>query len=570
LEVTEHTRLARPVLGAPPEWSRPTVAGLRDRVSELLLPSATLGIVFVAVLVAASLNQHPFTDIRLGLPAQALRSIVPLLAASVATLAIRRPWPAFLAVVALTPAWNATQTQFQVGPIQVILQTIFVAALIAGCVFSSKSRRRVNAPMTPNGQASGSLGVEARSSLRGLTARYTSHRFAQVAVAGFVGLAVLSTIASRDVVASSSVLLHGIVEPIALAAILVWLRPSRRDLVIVSAALGASIALGSLMSIVQMLPDHLSLGSMQAHRLKFSRLPYFNVGLFGVIVAMVVPLLIGALATRRSLRFSRAVTIVLAAALLLTLSGLFFSFSKSAWLATASGAGIVVLLLAPTWRRRLAMMLATAAVSAALVPWPALVLQMAPPADATYRTAMVSLVGQARFDSWNPATTAGRGSLSERFYAVDGGIRMAIDHPVLGVGLNQYRTYYISFGYRSEVAKVRSDHAHSLFPEVAAELGYPAMVLLAIAFSAALWAMWRAYRAAADRLTRTLAATLFASLGAWLMAATAFGCDIYRPGRALASDVMAAAIVMAMAISLARLLSSETEARHPRTQTPAV
>ena len=52
---------------------------------------------------------------------------------------------------------------------------------------------------------------------------------------------------------------------------------------------------------------------------------------------------------------------------------------------------------------------ATCLVSAVVIPWPALFLQVAPPLEHAYRNAMVSFMGESRYDSWNPATLAGQG-----------------------------------------------------------------------------------------------------------------------------------------------------------------
>ena len=80
----------------------------------------------------------------------------------------------------------------------------------------------------------------------------------------------------------------------------------------------------------------------------------------------------------------------------------------------------------PSWRRRLAVLVVGVAMSTLFIPWPAFFLQVAPSVNQGYRTMMVALVGESRFDSWNPATLAGHGSLAERFYAIDGAVRMAL------------------------------------------------------------------------------------------------------------------------------------------------
>ena len=564
MEATEQTRLPQAASRAVGVWPRPTVVRPSESFLDRLLPGAASAFLFVAVLVVVALNEHPVITVHPGLLVEAVRALVPLAAAMVVTWAIYRPWPAYVAVLILTPAWGTTQMEFQVGPVQVILQTIFVAALIAGCVIRSRSAVPTH-PLWVEEPFAASQSRQARASglaaFRAWTERFEARRFAEVALVGFIGLAVLSTMASPDVARSATVLLHGILEPLAMGAVLVWLRPSRRDLVIVGAGLGISVAFGSLLGIVQALTDYKSLAALQAARLMFARVGYFNVGLYGVIVAMVVPLVVGSLAARHTLRLSKPMVGLLLFGLALTMTGLFFSLSKSAWLATSLGMAVLLLLLARTGRRRVAMLLAVGAVTAVFIPWPGIILQVAPPANSAYRSAMVALVGQPRLDSWNPTTFYGRGSMNERFYAVEGGVDMALDHPLLGVGLNEFGSYYsLKGGYRPAQAKDDLDHAHSIFPEVAAELGLPALVLLVFACVAMLLAMWRVYAGARDHLTRTLGATLFAALAAWIIAATAFGCDIYRPVRDLSSDVISAAVIIGMALALARLVARERDA----------
>jgi O-antigen ligase len=266
---------------------------------------------------------------------------------------------------------------------------------------------------------------------------------------------------------------------------------------------------------------------------------------------MAVPLVIGALFARRSLRLPGWTTPLLLVALAACLAGLFLTFSKSAWLATAIAGTLLVLLAARSWRSRVAIVFAAGLVSAFVVPWPALVLQNMPGLDKSYRAVMVQIIGKSRFDSWNPATTAGEGSLMFRVRAAEAGLHMAIDYPLLGVGLNQYHRFYMA-GYAISPASSHINHAHSMWPELAAELGFPAMGLVAVIYAAALLALWRLYRNPPDGVTRLLAATLIAALTAWVVSASAFGTDIYRPSRNMSSEVVMMAVVTAAAFALAR------------------
>jgi O-antigen ligase len=142
---------------------------------------------------------------------------------------------------------------------------------------------------------------------------------------------------------------------------------------------------------------------------------------------------------------------------------------------------------------------------------------------------MVSLVGQSRYDSWKPSTLPGRGSLLERLYATEAAVPMAVDHPVLGIGLDQFLTQHVDH-YRPPEAKLTLDSAHSMWAELAAELGFPVLFLVLVVYAAAMLALWRVYRSPPDDIMRLLAAALFASMVAWLIVATAFAGDMIDRG----------------------------------------
>jgi O-antigen ligase len=554
LDTTEQPRLTEPRLPARPAspwldvaWSVPAFA------QPLRFSAAFLS--FVAVFVFAARSEHPFHGAASDPFTLSIRFGVPIAAALVSAFAFYRPWRALLLVLALTPFWNAAYVSWQVGPVQVILQTLFVLVLGAGAVIAR----------------AGGMGVAAPADSRpaGRLAGFDVFQFAAVAVVGLVAIAVLSTLASADRTLSGTVLLHGIVEPIGLGAILVFMRPTRRDLVMLGIALGVSVGLGTVMNIIGALPTMTSLAAIQAGRLNFARASFYNVGLFAAVIATVVPLFMAALAARRSLDLPRWANVSMVAVLAAGLAGLFFSLSKSAWIATGAGSFLLLLFVMHGWRRRIAVVVAGVAVSTLLIPWPAVFLQVSPGLNSGYRTVMVSLMGESRFDSWNPATLAGRGSLTERFYAADAAVMMALSNPVLGVGLDQFGVNYKDPAYRPAAAKDYVDHAHSFFPEIGAELGLAAATLVFILYAAALWAMWRVYRKSREALTRVLAAGLFASMISWLIVATAFGCDIYRPDRDLSSDVVVSVIVVAAALALARAVRAEQAGPPPSQTTPS-
>jgi O-antigen ligase len=113
-------------------------------------------------------------------------------------------------------------------------------------------------------------------------------------------------------------------------------------------------------------------------------------------------------------------------------------------------------------------------------------------------------------------------------------------------------------GYGVPPTDQRIDHAHSIWPELAAEVGFPAMVLVVLIYAAALLALWRVYRAPPDSATRLIAATLMAAIISWLIVATAFGSDIYRPARNMSSEVVMMAVLVASAFALARYSRAAT------------
>ena len=511
--------------------------------------------VFALTIVLAAFNELPPLNIQPGLPARILVAAVPLAAAAVAAWAVLRPWPAILAVLLLTPVWDAAQVSWfapqiqlvragpislQTPPIQVILQTAFVAALAIGVMFRDSRHKEVRLP------AAEPLAGDRRG-----ISWPANHHVGWAAVIVLLGLAILSTLRSPNYTASLTVLVHGIFEPVAMSALVLALATTRRRLAFILVALGISVALGGAIDLIQSIPPVDSLKALQSERLLFSRLTYFNVGLFGEVLAMAAPLVLGAIFARRYLGLSRFAVAVLLLALAVGGASLFLTFSKSAYLATGGGVLVFLLLRSRTWRRRASMVAASVVLSAVVVPWPALVLSVVPPADAAYSAAITQLEGASRFNSWNPATLAGQGSLVERFYATTAALQMAADHPLLGVGLDQFGPEYAA-AYQKPQSHFAADSAHTFWPEVAAELGIPALLMVLVIFAAAMLALWRLYRAPPDGFTRILAVTLLASLAAWLIVATAFAGDMYRPWRNMSSDFVMMAVLVAAAFALSR------------------
>jgi hypothetical protein len=518
-----------------------------------LARSAAAPFAFGSTLAVAAIGAHVPLDIKPGLAAQMLAGTVPFVAAVLAFYAVRRPWPAFLAIVLLTPVLNAGQVSWDIEWFQVILQTVFVVWLAVGLLLREPSPAHAGVERRARPVRPASAGAKADLSARSL--EFASRHLGPLAALALVVLASVSTLASPDVLTSSLVLVHGIYEPVAMGLLLLAFRPNRRQIMLLLTALGFSVALGGLINIVQSVPAFGSLGALQAKRLLFSRLTYFNVGLFGEMLAMAAPLLLGALVYRRQLGLGRYAILLPATALAVGGASLFLTFSKSAYLATAGGILVFCLLLAGTRRTRLRIVAASIALSAVVVPWPAFFLQISPTLSNVYRGAMVDVMGSSRYESWNPSQLSGHGSLVERAYATQAAVEMAADHPWLGIGLDQFGEMYRG-QYKSPDSHFAADSAHTFWPEVAAELGIPALVLVVLIFFSALLALWRLYMSPPDAVTRLLAITLLGSLAAWLAVATAFAGDMYRPWRNMSSDFVMMALLTAAAFALVRATRS--------------
>ena len=510
-----------------------------------LVRALAAGVAFLAVFGITAIWQHAPYDIQAGPVARVVAGVEPILMASVAAAAILRPWPGYVAVLFLTPVFDVPQVSWTVGPVQVISQTIFAVVLLVAVALEWVARvggfRRAVASLAPASWPRPWLRLH----------RSPDH-MAAVSFVALMAVAGLSTLFSPDRGTSATILLHGILEPAAMALILLSLRPTRRQLTIVLIAVSISVAVGGFLNMAQTIPAMRSLSVIQTNRLLFSRITYFNVGLFGEMLAMAMPLLIVALLARRRLGLGRLAVALVVAAILVCLVSLFLTFSKSAYLATFGACLVLILLVVQTWRRRAAIVLATCLASTVVIPWPALILQVSPPLEQAYRSAMVTLMGESRYDSWNPSTLAGQGSLLERWYATRAGIEMAIDHPLLGIGLDQFRGLYLGH-YRTPQDQNAPDWAHSMYPEAAAELGIPALVLELILYLAAFWAMWRVYRAPPDGLARLLAAGLLAAMVSWQVVGLAFAGDMYRPWRNMASDYVMMMVLVAASFALYRM-----------------
>jgi O-Antigen ligase len=486
-------------------------------------------------------------DIVPGLPAQLLSWTAPIPAGLTALLCVVSPWDGLLAALLLTPWFDAAQVGAWIGPVQVLGATTMVASLLAGLL----------------------LGIRDRGTRAALALRLRAHRAAFVGGALLLILATASTLVSPSLGTSGPVWLHGVVEPLLLGLLVLLLVPDRKGLIRALLVVAVAPALAGLIDLVQTLPTVASpLALQDTERTIFSRLTYFNVGLFGEILAMAIPLLAASLLARRAWGFGRRASALLAASLALCIVCLYLTFSKSGWLAT--GVALLVLALAAVHgrRARLGVLAAGLVVSMLVAPWPLLVLRpLAPPVADGYQAVMTRIWGP-RLATWDPNTLGGEVSITERIYASGAALRMAADHPLLGVGLDRFKVEYQG-PYHDARAKSVLDSAHDLLPNLAAELGIPFALLTAAAMAVALAVTWRIWWRATEPAIQLLAAGLGSAMVGWWIVSATFDPDLYRTWRLMASDIVMASVVVALALALPRVLAADRDRPPDREPDPA-
>jgi putative inorganic carbon (hco3(-)) transporter len=270
------------------------------------------------------------------------------------------------------------------------------------------------------------------------------------------------------------------------------------------------------------------------------------------MLAMALPLLVVVLIVRRRIGLPGWATALLLVGLLVCLVGLYATFSKSAWIAALVAIAVVLLLVLRTWRTRLAVAAVALVVAALFVPYPVYVARLlgqTVSADNPY-VSIISNVQGARLSSWNPDTAEGEVSIHERVLATEAGLRMAADHPLLGVGPGRFGIEYQTPAYHSAAATRALGAAHDFLPEVAAEWGLPMLGLILLALAAAgISAARAALRGVA--LERFAGIAFGASLLAFLIVGLTFGVDLYRVYRVMNADVLFAGLIIAACVSLA-------------------
>ncbi|MBI3746293.1 MAG: O-antigen ligase family protein [Chloroflexi bacterium] len=451
----------------------------------------------------------------------------------VAWLLVLRPWTGVLAWAATMALLNAPRIQWWFGPVQVIGSTVFVGALLAGTWFVWVDRTGSTV-----GDVRGRWVTAARRSRAGI-----------LAIALMV-VVVLSLMASPTPGPGIPIILHGAVEPILSAFLVSTLRPSRRQILWLGGAIVVGLGLASLYSILRIGRVATTVDGLEAVRVQLAHFTFYNVGLYGIALAMAIPLAAAGLLSWKAIGLRRSGAIALLGLLAILGLGLYLTFSKSAWLATAFA---ILLVIAGRFRRRRelgALIVASAIGLSLIIPYPLLLLRAVSvdlPATNPYVELLTKVQG-GRLLSWDVGSPEGEVSIGERWKATLAAGRMVIDHPLLGVGPGRFGAEYA--GRYADPGATRALGApHDLLPEVASELGLPAALLLLVALFGAARSAWRAARARAADL-RVLGAGYGAALAGFIVVTATFGLDLYREYRVMNSDVILAALVVGACVAL--------------------
>jgi hypothetical protein len=459
--------------------------------------------------------------------------LVLFVGALAAGLAVLEPWAGLLAWLIVMPVLNASRLGLTLGGLFVTNSTILVACLVLGTVLASRSGRvrlqKVPGPV--------------------------------LALATAVSLvAILSGALAADRGLGISIALHGVVEPAILAVIACLLIDRRRRVVALAVAMVLSVAIATLYNMERLLRLSFDLAVAQSDRTGFARFTYYNVGIYGDMLVMTLPLAIGLLLYTRTRTTSRPVRLAVLGLIVLLAIGLYLTFTKGPWLAGLLVITGLLVVTATSWRARAATVLVAALLAMLIVPYPLYAIRAIDSALADQMLSVVQgLQGGSRADSWDPETAEGEVSITERALATRAAVAMAIDHPLIGVGPGNFADAYAN-QYKPPEATRSLHSAHDMFADVAAEFGLPLAALLVVAFfGAGLVAIGLGRRGPPG--TRVLGLALGASIAGFLIVGFTFGVDLYRPYRIMNSDVLFAALLLSGIVALARARRLESDSK---------
>jgi O-antigen ligase len=335
-----------------------------------------------------------------------------------------------------------------------------------------------------------------------------------------------------------------VIEPKAIFAIVVALRPGARQALHALVALAGGVAVATAINLAWLLVV-VAPTDFYEQRMQLARLTYFNVGIFATMLVVAIPAAASLLLVERRGRWSPRARGAAWLAIALFVVALFLTYTKSAWISAALVSALLILLLVRSWRARAGLLLAVAVILAVGVPYPLAVLRATlPDAAAAYESFLGSIQGSARLESWDPDTYQGSGSIGIRVEAVGAAAEMTASSPLLGVGPGEFAREFARIRPASDVPGLQS--AHNMLPNLAAEYGLPFALLVGIGLVVVI----ASSLAAARRLSgdaRVVATVIGVALIGFSAMASLFGVDLYRAYRTMNTDVATAALLAGLA-----------------------
>jgi O-antigen ligase len=445
-----------------------------------------------------------------------------------AALAVFEPWLGLLAWLVVMPGLNASRLGITIAGLFVTHATLIIACLALGTILATRSRAR------------GAARVPVKVIL--------------LAAAASV-LAMVSGLNAPDSGLGFTIALHGVVEPAILAVLVFALVDGPRRVAALALAMTVSVTIATAYNMERLLRLTFVLATAQIDRTGFARFTYYNVGIYGDMLVMVLPLAIGVFLYARARLAQRPVRLVIVWMIALLVAGLYLTFTKGPWIAALIVIPGLLAMSVASWRARAGIVLAAALLATLVVPYPLYLIRAIAPALSNRALAVVTtLQGGNRANSWDPETAEGEVSITERLLATRAALAMAIDHPVLGVGPGNFANAYAR-QYRPPGATRLLQSAHDMLPDVAGEFGFPLATLFTALFIAAGLTALRLSRRAPPGI-RPLARAFGAGLAGFLIVSFTFGVDLYRPWRVMNSDVLFAALLLAGIGTLARAAAS--------------
>lgn len=476
--------------------------------------------------------------------------------------AVLNPTAGLVLWLVCMPILNLARVQLVAGSLAMTSSTIVVVAIGVGLAWDARSTTSANS--APR--------LDRTDSMR-----------MSIGAIGIAVIACLSILASQAA-AGWPVVIHGVLEPVAAAVIVVALRPSVARIVQILAAVVASASLAAVLAIYRLSRVAQTLDQAQSARGDFGHFIFYNVNIFGEILALAAPIALAGLLlgpTRRG-RWVRGVSAVF---WLLLLVALYFTYSKGAWLGSLAGMGLVGFVVARSRLQRAGVATAVALISLLIVPLPVYVagfvagLQSpgatavtvptpasspgpSAPADAggligTYTGILETLQGSNRLSSWDPSSASGEVSVHERLLAWRAAISMAVQRPLLGVGAGQFGPQQAT-SFRQPGATRDLNSAHNYILNIAAELGIVVALVVVGSLIAALRHARRAYRSGGS-LARMAGLAIAGALVAFVVMGETTGVDLYAAYRVMNSDGILFAIVVGAGLALS-IKSSGTSA----------